>query len=98
MSIENVRKYFSNPHSVTPRHLKISSDNLSSVSASANLSPLKHSSLHVRYEEGAIAEDFLGFNQTPSLIVRRPPSPPFIHSTEPLCFSSPYEVESKNEF
>ena len=100
MSIQNVRKCFSNPRSITPRHSRMSSGHhglLSSVSASASLSPLKHSSLYLPYEEGAITKDFLGFNQSSSLIVRRPPSPPFIHPTEPLCFSSAYEADSKNE-
>ena len=68
---------------------------LSSVSASASLSPLKHSSLHIPYEEGTVTKDFLGFNHSRSLIVRRPPSPQFMHSpTEPLCFSSAYETDS----
>ena len=101
MSIKNVRKYFSNPRSLTPRHLTMSSENngyLTSVGTSASLSPLKHNSVHAPYEEGTITKDFLGFNQTP-LIVRRPPSPPFIHSTEePLCFSSAHEIDSKSEF
>lgn len=98
MSIQNVRRYFSNPRSLTPRHSRMSSDNhglLSSISTSASLSPLKHSSLHLPYEEGTITKDFLGCNQSASLVVRRRPSLPFIHTTKPLCFSSAHEPDSK---
>ena len=95
MSIQNVRKYFSNPHSSSQRHLQRRSDAnhkfLSSTSTSASLSPVKHSSLP--YEEDTVTNDFLTFDQTPSAIVRRPSTPPSIYSTDPLCFSTTYGVD-----
>ena len=105
MSIDNVRRYFSNPRSFSPRHLELDQSDsqrfVSSIGTSGSLSPLKHSPLHsTPYEDGTVTKDFIRFDQSRSLITRSAPLPSFIkHSTgrEPLCFSSPCDADFKRE-
>ena len=90
MSIQIVRNYFSNPVSSHPRRRSSDQTYQSSIVTSSSLSPLKHSLKP--YEEEALTDDFLGFDQTP-IVARRPAAPPSVNSTEPLCFSTVHGLE-----